>query len=352
MVRQQLYAAVRETLALPYSMFRDNGSSIMVWLGDIDKYVDPQAHMQEKDNADWYRLSQFYVSIFQYPDFQSNRAGNDGWGQYIEFAGWSTPSPYDITKDPTRELIHALFAASGNPQGSTFQHASHELEQLVRSLLLPIRSRQYEVVTKIMKYVISQHEYGKQKGTVESERFRQWTQNSMRVHAERFPIVDRDRNGQYWVNSNKCQSLVRQEVDALIRQQKQMVEQFIIDLYKVLRLLADDPIVSGSGTYEEKPIELSSAEIAGRIADTLANPDVAYSARCKIGMEEHIIQARPFGEAESDTVWMARRERIIAHTRQEYCKLRDDIDTEVFERHEELTKRQAPTARTTSDDDE
>jgi hypothetical protein len=152
-----------------------------------------------------------------------------------------------------------------------------------------------------------------------------------------------------WVyNSNILQA----EVHLLVEKNLPLLTHFLDELYTVLRMLAADPIVAGSGAYEEKPIELSSAEIGERIADKLANPDAAYTAWCKFGTHEHIIQALPYPPADSDAVWRERENRILENTRFRYCMSRDEVKNAIRERRNQLTTRGLPTARTTSDDDE
>ena len=69
-----------------------------------------------------------------------------------------------------------------------------------------------------------------------------------------------------------------------------------------------------------------------RVANKLANPDEAYTARCKIGKQEHIIKALPYPLADPDSVWLARKERIVEQTRNQYCKRRDEVDEEIYQR--------------------
>lgn len=190
-------------------------------------------------------------------------------------------------------------------------------------------------------------------------------------------IRDRERDrepftgGNQWVNNdnydpyryrnnykNYTDQMVQQaahEKTQKILREIQQLKQFLIDLREVMYILAVEPIEEDSGRQEivmGHGIQLSSAEMAARIANQLTNPAIPYTARAKIGTQEYTIQALPFRQPDDPDVVKARRERIIANTRKNYCKKRDEVEQEIAARQTELMKRDKKKPQATSDEDE
>ncbi len=357
LVREHLYNAVKDQLFIPLSVFRSSYTL-------FEHYTKAMLGEQTKEDSEYYRKAQFYPFIYYYFCFDRNaaRANLEIDRDLLTGKGYAWEyhqEKYDLQKDPTRELLFDLFCKADDPEGNEFWRARNALAEFINSLLSPLRQYNNEVVLKRIEsqlYDFASY-WGKMDWHEQREAVKEFEQNfpflrnvdaALTQAMKGISRLDRS----FWVDTEKCASLVQWEINDIIGQQQKMVERFFIDLRDVLDILSNEPIISGSGAFEEKPIELSSAEIADRIADKLTNPDVAYSAWGKIGTQEHIIQALPYLPADPDTVWLARRERVVKQTRLRYCKKRDDVDEEIFQRHAELTRRQLPTARTTSDDDE
>jgi hypothetical protein len=134
---------------------------------------------------------------------------------------------------------------------------------------------------------------------------------------------------------------------------------FVHLLKQTMQALHAAPILAGNNQYrpivrERKytPPQLTSAEMQARNANRLTNPPQPYTARAKLGTREYTFAALPLKTPDPDYVWQERERRIIANTRQLYCKNRDEVNRTILERQGELTRRQPPTAQTTDDDDE
>src|SRR5439155_15656370 len=113
-------------------------------------------------------------------------------------------------------------------------------------------------------------------------------------------------------------------------------------LREVMQVLATQPIEDISGVVEEKRDEIPSNEVAARIANTLSNPSHEFTARCRLGRQEHIIQAEllPFIDPE------LKRQRVeeqteairLLNNQAGYTKKQEDVEREISDRQEELMK--------------
>ena len=245
--------------------------------------------MNKKEEEEWYILAQFYLSVFQCFYFErTNSWHQKGWDDYNKDYGQFCHK-YEDSIDPTKDLVYALFLSADNPQGGAFQQAAKKLEQFVRSLFLRERGYHYDVITEEINGAIRMYDYASRSLTVEEA---QRSLQHLNTLAARFPIVTKHHYlDDYWVSSQKCQTLAEREADELIRQQKPLVEQFFIDLCKVLRILADDPIVSGSGNYQSIPgAQRTYQDMQNEIASRLANLP-KYTAFVKVSPDERTIES-------------------------------------------------------------
>jgi hypothetical protein len=133
------------------------------------------------------------------------------------------------------------------------------------------------------------------------------------------------------------------------------VETLVRELHQVTAALKAQPIEQGTGRYFKKTrpgTKRTYADMVNEIASKLANPEKPYTARVKLGTEEHTIIALPFPPMDDDVTVAARIERIRVHTREYYCKKREDIKAEIVTRQAQLIKEDKRRGRTTQDDEE
>lgn len=148
------------------------------------------------------------------------------------------------------------------------------------------------------------------------------------------------------------QANLQAEIDRMVAAQKPAFEQLVRDFRHVLAILATEPISELSSVLEEKPVDLSSAEVAARIANILANPKQKYTARCKLADgQEHTITVLPSHTPEEREDWQERLSRIKTNTRLNYCKKRSEVNEEIIARQSELMKPEKQQSRTKQSED-
>jgi len=113
---------------------------------------------------------------------------------------------------------------------------------------------------------------------------------------------------------------------------------FLRSLRSAMEALAVDPILVDTGQHEpiyDKP--RTYADVQNEIATRLTNlPN--YRAKVKTIGQEHTIQTLPLSSGLTSQSLVSRRELVISHTRSLYCRPRSEIEQEILDRQEELTR--------------
>jgi len=140
-----------------------------------------------------------------------------------------------------------------------------------------------------------------------------------------------------------------QFIEAEIQPWRDTFLRFIRELKEVCQALADDPIRERSGLEQPRKriqhivhAQQTHADKQAEIASSLANPPIPYTARAKLGTKEYTIQALPFRQPDASDVVATRRDRIVANTRKQYCKKREEVVKEIEARQNELMKSAPP----------
>ena len=112
---------------------------------------------------------------------------------------------------------------------------------------------------------------------------------------------------------------------------------YVVVLRDLGRLLAKEPIMVGSGQYVDKYGQPRPyADVQNEIMTQLANLARGKKgvARCKLPQGECTIQTiKPPAVEESPAV-LARIQRIIQRSREEYCRKRTEVEEEIRARQE------------------
>lgn len=126
----------------------------------------------------------------------------------------------------------------------------------------------------------------------------------------------------------------------------EMAIHFVTSLRQLMEVLAEQPILVDSGQHE--PIYAtprSYADVQNQIATDLANLP-PYTAKCKVGHTEVVLQTLPLEAGISDEAFMLRSERIQERTRMRYCKERSLVEDEILTRQEALLEQEIKQRKT------